>query len=38
MVTNPLINKISFTGSIPTGVSIVQKAGMKKAYNGTGRK
>jgi lactaldehyde dehydrogenase len=30
MVTNPLINKISFTGSIPTGVSIVQKAGMKK--------
>ncbi|BDZ69514.1 lactaldehyde dehydrogenase [Methanobacterium petrolearium] len=30
MVTSPLVNKISFTGSIPTGVSIAQKAGMKK--------
>nr|WP_319374223.1 lactaldehyde dehydrogenase [uncultured Methanobacterium sp.] len=30
IVTNPLINKISFTGSVPTGRSIARKAGMKK--------
>jgi lactaldehyde dehydrogenase len=30
IVTNPLINKISFTGSVPTGLSIARKAGMKK--------
>ncbi len=30
IVTSPMVNKISFTGSIPTGLSIAQKAGMKK--------
>lgn len=30
IVTSPLVNKISFTGSVPTGVSIARKAGMKK--------
>lgn len=30
IITNPLINKISFTGSVSTGLSIAQKAGMKK--------
>jgi lactaldehyde dehydrogenase len=30
LVTNNLLDKISFTGSIPTGVSISKKAGMKK--------
>jgi lactaldehyde dehydrogenase len=30
LVTNPQIDKISFTGSVPTGLSIVKKAGMKK--------
>lgn len=30
LVTNDLVNKISFTGSIQTGVSISKKAGMKK--------
>jgi lactaldehyde dehydrogenase len=30
IVTNPQINKISFTGSVPTGLSIAKKAGMKK--------
>ena len=30
MITSPLINKISFTGSVSTGLSIAKKAGMKK--------
>ena len=30
MVTNSLVNKVSFTGSIETGISISKKAGMKK--------
>lgn len=30
IVTNPFVNKISFTGSVPTGLSIAKKAGMKK--------
>ncbi|MGZ4857514.1 MAG: aldehyde dehydrogenase family protein, partial [Methanobacteriaceae archaeon] len=30
LVASPLIDKISFTGSVPTGLSIVKKAGMKK--------
>lgn len=30
MVTNSLVNKVSFTGSIKTGISISKKAGMKK--------
>ncbi|MEN6329325.1 MAG: lactaldehyde dehydrogenase [Methanobacteriaceae archaeon] len=30
LVTSTLINKISFTGSVPTGLSIAQKAGLKK--------
>ncbi len=30
IITNPLINKISFTGSVSTGLSIAQEAGMKK--------
>ncbi|MBI5458888.1 lactaldehyde dehydrogenase [Methanobacterium sp.] len=30
IVTSNLVNKISFTGSVPTGLSIAQKAGMKK--------
>ncbi|HEX7468505.1 MAG TPA: aldehyde dehydrogenase family protein, partial [Methanobacterium sp.] len=30
MVSNSLVNKISFTGSVATGVSISKKAGMKK--------
>jgi lactaldehyde dehydrogenase len=30
LVTSPLINKISFTGSVPTGLAIAQKAGLKK--------
>ena len=30
MVLSPLVNKISFTGSVETGVSISHKAGMKK--------
>lgn len=30
MVTSDLVNKISFTGSVPTGLSIARKAGMKK--------
>jgi len=30
ITTNPQINKISFTGSVSTGLSIAQKAGMKK--------
>ncbi len=30
LVMNPLISKISFTGSVETGVSISEKAGMKK--------
>jgi lactaldehyde dehydrogenase len=30
MVTNNLVNKISFTGSVTTGKSIAQKAGVKK--------
>ena len=30
MISSTLVNKISFTGSVETGVSISQKAGMKK--------
>ncbi len=30
MVTSSLVNKVSFTGSIETGISISKKAGMKK--------
>jgi lactaldehyde dehydrogenase len=30
LVTNELVNKVSFTGSVATGVSIAKKAGMKK--------
>jgi lactaldehyde dehydrogenase len=30
MVTSSIVNKVSFTGSIETGVSISKKAGMKK--------
>lgn len=30
LVTSTLVNKISFTGSVPTGFSIAQKAGLKK--------
>ncbi len=30
IVTNALIDKVSFTGSVETGVSITKKAGMKK--------
>jgi lactaldehyde dehydrogenase len=30
MVLNPLVDKISFTGSVKTGISISHKAGMKK--------
>jgi lactaldehyde dehydrogenase len=30
LITSSQINKISFTGSVPTGLSIVKKAGMKK--------
>jgi len=30
IVTSDRVNKISFTGSVPTGLSISQKAGMKK--------
>lgn len=30
MVTNDLVNKVSFTGSVATGISIAKKAGMKK--------
>ena len=30
MVTNNLVNKISFTGSVATGMSIARKAGFKK--------
>jgi lactaldehyde dehydrogenase len=30
LVTSPQIDKISFTGSVTTGLSIVKKAGMKK--------
>jgi lactaldehyde dehydrogenase len=30
IVTSDLVNKISFTGSVPTGLSIARKAGMKK--------
>ncbi len=30
IVTSELINKVSFTGSVPTGLSIARKAGMKK--------
>ncbi|EKF85795.1 lactaldehyde dehydrogenase [Methanobacterium formicicum] len=30
IVTNARVNKISFTGSVPTGLSIAKKAGMKK--------
>ncbi|MFA0834692.1 MAG: lactaldehyde dehydrogenase [Methanobacterium formicicum] len=30
IVTSDRVNKISFTGSVPTGLSIAQKAGMKK--------
>jgi len=30
LVTNPRVNKISFTGSVETGVSISEKAGMKR--------
>ncbi len=30
MVTSPLVNKVSFTGSIETGISISKKASMKK--------
>jgi len=30
MITSPLISKISFTGSVSTGLSIAKKAGMKK--------
>ncbi|MCE5213669.1 MAG: aldehyde dehydrogenase family protein [Methanobacterium sp.] len=30
IVTNELINKVSFTGSVATGVSLTKKAGMKK--------
>lgn len=30
MVTSPQVNKISFTGSVATGISIAEKAGMKK--------
>ena len=30
LVTSPEVNKISFTGSVTTGLMISQKAGMKK--------
>lgn len=30
IVTSELVNKVSFTGSVPTGLSIARKAGMKK--------
>ncbi len=30
LVTSPLINKISFTGSVPTGLSIAKKSGLKR--------
>jgi lactaldehyde dehydrogenase len=30
MVTSPFVNKISFTGSVPTGLHIAKNAGMKK--------
>ena len=30
IVTSDMVNKISFTGSVPTGLSIARKAGMKK--------
>lgn len=30
MVLNPLVDKISFTGSVKTGISLSHKAGMKK--------
>jgi lactaldehyde dehydrogenase len=30
MVTSPLVNKVSFTGSIETGIAISKKASMKK--------
>jgi lactaldehyde dehydrogenase len=30
LVTSALINKISFTGSVPTGLSLAKKAGLKK--------
>jgi lactaldehyde dehydrogenase len=30
IVTSTLVNKISFTGSVPTGLAIAQKAGLKK--------
>lgn len=30
MVTSDLVNKVSFTGSVATGISIAKKAGMKK--------
>lgn len=30
MVTNELVNKVSFTGSVATGISIAKKAAMKK--------
>ena len=30
MILNPIVNKISFTGSVQTGISISNKAGMKR--------
>jgi lactaldehyde dehydrogenase len=30
LITSPLINKISFTGSVPTGLSIAEKSGLKR--------
>ncbi len=30
MISSPMVNKISFTGSVKTGISISKKAGMKK--------
>ena len=30
MILNPIVKKVSFTGSVKTGVSISEKAGMKK--------
>lgn len=30
LVTSPVISKISFTGSVPTGLSIAEKAGLKR--------
>ena len=32
LITNENINKISFTGSVATGLFIASRAGMKKFY------